>query len=259
MEPIILRECNHGVRTGGRTLFRSPFSVISVELGAEQPPAGGLIAGAESLGCEFFLDTENRLIAMDLDLRPREVVSVPSLAVIRSLRDRIRATAEPAVVAFEHPLKEAINPDVIWLSPGLDIVIFAFGGRDAGTLGSFLRGRPKLRFLEIGSTAVFGLEGGDRSLQLLLVESFSEEQVLFDAVISAQRAGKHFMNALNAIHRQYFTSCDPKELESVKKQVIGELRGSGQLEGIGDLERLAKFYQRDLELIWRLGTPCQPL
>ena len=78
--------------------------------------------------------------------------------------------------------------------------------------------------------------------------------LLFNTAVSAQTSGTNFMNVLNAIHRHYYASLDPKEFMSVKKQLIDDLRTSRETGESRDLERLAEIYQRDLDVGARLAT-----
>jgi hypothetical protein len=248
MATLTARECDYGARSQGRASLQSPFGIISVELCTEQPSNSGAILGAEGLGCEFFLDSEDRLTAMDLELRPREIVTVPPLDEIRSAREIIRAAAEPARVALEGEGKQAINPEVIWLSPAIDVAIFAFGAVQSGRLADLFELNPGLRFVQISSIAALALNPRDGNIPLILVESFGNEQVLFDTAVSAQSSGKDFMDALKSIHRRFFTTRDPQQFEVMKQQVIGHLRDNAPSEGVRRLEKLCEFYKRDLQV-----------
>jgi hypothetical protein len=254
MAQILLREVDCAERPAGRAVLHSPFGTISVNVNSGEALEPGLIAGSEGLGSEFFLDKENCIRGMDLDLRPRKVISIPPLEEIRSVRDTMRAGARPARAAIEHPSKHAINPDAIWISPSLDVAIFAFGGARRRTLRASIGDRSGLKFLEISSVVVIGMDSADRSLRLVLVESFGEERMLFNETVSVQTRGENFVHVLDAIQRQYFESGDPKEFVSARKRLI---TGLGPAE-CRDLEKLADIYQLDLEVGARLAPARRP-
>jgi len=247
MVPIVLFEQSCDVCPAGRAVLNSPSNMISVDWGDGDGPEPGPIAGAEGLGSEFFLDNQNRLIGLDLDIRPLDVISVLPPEVILPVRDSIRAVAAPARAAIDRPSKDAINPDAIWLSAALDLAIFWLHGAPPEDPFAF-------RFLAISSVAAVGLDPIDRTLRMILVESFAKEQRLFNELVSAQTRNSEFMKVLNTIHRHYFTKPDPAEFARLTKQLIHDLRDSRETEDWSDLERLADVYRRDLEVFVRMAV-----
>jgi hypothetical protein len=236
MPPIVLREIPCDVPSG-RAALHSPSGTIRVELARGEIFEPGLIAGAEGLGSELFLDTAHRLVAVDLDLRPHHVIFVPPAGIVRSARDSMRAAARPTCAGIDRPVSEPINPDRIVISPALDAAILAFGG-------AVPEHTPSLLYLALSSVMTVGVDPYDHALRLILVEAFTEEQFLFDQPVSAQTRPADFRNALNALHRHYYASADRSDFEQTADTILAGATGDWSA-----LEELADVYLRELEMM----------
>jgi hypothetical protein len=240
MPPIVLREIPCDVPSG-RAALHSPSGTIRVELARGEIFEPGLIAGAEGLGSELFLDTAHRLVAVDLDLRPHHVISVPPAGIVRSARDSMRAAARPTCAGIDRPVSEPINPDRIVISPALDAAILAFGG-------AVPEHTPSLLYLALSSVMTVGVDPYDHALRLILVEAFTEEQFLFDQPVSAQTRPADFRDALNALHRHYYASASRADFEQTADTILAGASGDWSA-----LEALADVYLRDLEMMRAYG------
>ena len=143
MAPIVLREIPCDVPSG-RAALHSPLGTIRIELARGEIFEPGLIAGAEGLGSELFLDPAHRLVSLDLDLRPHHVISVPPAGIVRSARDSIRAAARPTCVGIDSSRLRADQPRSHLDLACADAAILALAAQFPNTPRAFLS-RPQLR------------------------------------------------------------------------------------------------------------------
>jgi hypothetical protein len=161
--------------------------------------------------------------------------------------------AKPAVVSIGQPSKQAINPSVIWISPTLDSAIFGFDEIGPHSLPASLGDQSGFLFLEVSSNVVFGLDRNTRVLKLILVEAFGEQQFLFDTMVSAAVLNQGFMDTLNAIHVEFYSSNEPQRFAAVASRLV-ERRGSAESgQPLELLRKLIEFYRQDLETSARLS------
>ena len=200
------------------------FDSIYLELEPQKQRGYGLIAGSEGLGCQFFADDQSCLYAMELELKPFEIVDIPPTKILVPIIKSINSQSKPGIIRFKTYPFSPINPDAAWLLSSFGTVLFSFDGIIIEPPYKFVEQSNEIEFVRIDQGTVVGLERKTGLLKLILLENFNQVQKIDELEISVEKCGVELVNYLNSIQLHFFDNLEPAKFEKSSQKFISLIR-----------------------------------